>query len=223
MIAPNMATMLAFITTDADCSPALLRKLLKRAVNADGSFNRITVDSDTSTSDTVAIMANGASDAPKLTAAGKHHDAFAKALDEVCQDLAYQVISDGEGVNHVIRVVIRNAASDTEAVRLARSVADSPLVKTAVHGHDPNWGRIAMAVGKAGAKLDPQKMTIQIGKTSVYRHGQPAKFDAGRVSDTMNQPEVTITVDLDLGEAGATVLGCDLSRDYIRINADYTT
>ncbi len=224
MIAPNMATMLAFITTDAHITPTPLRRALKEAVNADASFNRITVDSDTSTSDTVAVLASGLAGHRRIDSTGAPgYGPFAEALTALCKDLAYQVIADGEGAEHVIRVTVTGAKSKAEALRAARTIADSPLVKTAVHGADPNWGRIAAAAGRSGAAVDPAKMTIRIGRTTVYRQAGPAKFDPHAVSKTMRRSEVPIAVSLGLGKARAEVLGCDLGREYVTINADYHT
>ena len=223
MIAPSMATMLAFLTTDAAVHPTMLRRALRQAVDADASFNRLTVDSDTSTSDTVAILANGRGGAGAIDAPGPEFDRFAEALTELCRDLAYQVIRDGEGAAHVIRVSVVGARNDRDALRVARSVADSPLVKTAVHGRDPNWGRLAMAVGKSGARVDPSRLELSIGNTTVFRGGEPTPFEPEAVSEAMAGPEAPIAIDLGLGEGRCVCLGCDLSRDYIRINADYTT
>jgi len=223
MIAPNMATMLVFLTTDANIGIALLRRALRDAVNADASFNRITVDSDTSTSDTIAIMANGAADHTPIRTAGVAYKRFAAALADLCGDLAYQVINDGEGAEHVIHVTVSGAASDADAQRAARAVADSPLVKTAVHGCDPNWGRIAMAVGKSGAKAQPDRMSITIAGTRVFTTGKPRAFDEKQLSRTMRAHDVAIDIALGLGKGRCKVLGCDLSRKYIDINADYTT
>lgn len=223
MIAPNMATMLGFITTDAAIHPTLLRRALREAVDADASFNRITVDSDTSTSDTVALLANGRAGGRAIDSPAGRGEKFIEALADLCRDLARQVIADGEGAEHVIRVTVTGARSDRDARRAARSVADSPLVKTAVHGADPNWGRLVMAVGKSGAKVDPARLTVSIGRTRVFHAGEPTRFDAARVSRTMMAAEVPIEVDLGQGEGRCVYLGCDLSRDYIRINADYTT
>ena len=225
MIAPNMATMLVFLTTDADIAPPLLRRALIAAVNADASFNRISVDTDTSTSDTVAILASGYAGNTPIRQANEHFRGFQKALTDLCTDLAYQVIKDGEGAEHVIRVIVTGAHSDADAVKAARTIADSPLVKTAVHGGDPNWGRIAAAAGRSGggARIDPQKFTIKVGKITVYRNAQPAKFDVKSAAAEMKLPEVVIRVNLNLGKSSATFLGCDLSRQYIAINADYTT
>lgn len=224
MIAPNMATMLAFITTDADISLPLLRAALTQAVNAPASFNRLTVDTDTSPSDTVTVMASAlAGHAPIKTKTSAAYRAFVKALTALSQDLAYQIIADGEGVQHVIRVVVNNAKTNDDAIAIGRAVADSPLVKTAVHGGDPNWGRLTMAVGKAGAAVDPAKLTIKIGDATVYRNGQPAKTDTKKLEKLMRAKEVTFTIDLKLGKASTEILGCDLSREYITINADYHT
>jgi len=223
MIAPDMATMLAFLTTDAAIGVAQLRKALRHAVNAEASFNRISVDTDTSTSDTVAILANGAAGNDPLPASSRDIGKFTEALTEVCCELAYAVIADGEGAEHVIRVTVTGAASDADALSAARAVADSPLVKTAVHGADPNWGRIAAAVGRSGARMDPAKLSIRIGGLSVFRAGEPTTFDATKASDAMKQPEVPIDIDLGRGKGRSVFLGCDLSRQYIAINADYTT
>jgi len=201
----------------------LLRRALRHAVNADASFNRITVDTDTSTSDTVAVLANGQAGNHPIREADATFDAFTEALTELCRALAYQVISDGEGVNHVIRVRVAGAAGGEDARRVARAVADSPLVKTAVHGHDPNWGRIAAAVGRSGARVEPAKLMIKIGRITVFKAGEPATFDQAAVSERMNRPEVMLEIDLGLGPGTSEILGCDLSRDYIAINADYTT
>ncbi len=223
MIAPNMATMLGFLTTDADVSATLLRAALKQAVNADASFNRLTIDSDTSTSDTVAIMASGASGAAAIRGPDREHERFVAALTEVCQSLACQIVADGEGVGHVIRVTVSGAASQPDALKVARAIADSPLVKTAVHGRDPNWGRIVMAVGKSPARVDPARLNVKLAGTPVFRNGEPARFTPAAVSRKMAADDVEIAVDLGLGDGRAVVLGADLSREYITINADYHT
>ncbi|MHC4995277.1 MAG: bifunctional ornithine acetyltransferase/N-acetylglutamate synthase, partial [Planctomycetota bacterium] len=224
MIAPNMATMLGFITTDTNITAPLLRAALKEAVNADASFNRLSVDTDTSPSDTVVVMASGlAGHAPIKSKNSTAYRTFGKALTLVCQDLAYQIIADGEGVEHVIRVIVKGAKNDKDAVRIGRAVADSPLVKTAVHGGDPNWGRLTMAVGKSGAAVEAKKLTVKIGDVPVYRKGRPVKADLKQLEKLMRAQEVTFTIDLALGKASTEVLGCDLSREYITINADYHT
>ncbi len=226
MIAPHMATMLAFITTDAAVGLPQLRKALRIAVNAEASFNRISVDTDTSTSDTVAILANGAADHPRPAANSGELADFTRALTEVCQELAYAVIADGEGARHVIHVTVTGAASQADALNVARTVADSPLVKTAVHGGDPNWGRLVAAIGRADARVDPAKLTVGICGSTVFRRGEPTRFDANKVARAMARFDVPIEINLgrDSRDRGRCVfLGCDLSREYVSINADYTT
>ncbi len=222
MIAPSMATMLAFITTDAGLDHADASRLLQRACSH--SFGRISVDTDTSTSDTVYLLASGASGVTidKQT----DRDALLGALTEVCQKLAEAIIQDGEGATKTFAVEVTGALSEKDADKVGRAVTDSPLVKCAVHGGDPNWGRLAMAVGKSGAKLDPAKLVIRIGKTDVFRDEVPIKFTPAvekKLEAVMAKPRITFGVDLGLGDHAATWLGCDLSREYITINADYTT
>lgn len=224
MIAPNMATMLAFITTDAAVAPGSLKTALRSAVGQ--TFNRVSVDSDKSTSDSVMVLANGQAGHREISTPGKNNALFTEALTELCRDLCYQLVQDGEGVTRLMRVRIRGAASVKDADRVGRSVVDSPLVKTALHGADPNWGRIAMAAGKSDAKLSKDKLSIRIGGHSIYERGQPTKLGLNppaKLDRAMSAKEVLIEVDLGLGKAEAEWLGCDLSRDYITINADYTT
>lgn len=223
MIAPNMATMLAFITTDADIDQPVLHEALTAAINAPASFNRISVDVDTSPSDTVAIMASGKSSAAPFTTKDGRFDKFVEALTELCRDLAYQIVADGEGATRVIRVAVRRASSEADAVRVGRTVADSPLVKTAVHGGDPNWGRITSAVGRSGAAFDPAKIVVELGNIVVYADGGPVDTDVAALEAIMQRKEVLIGVDLAAGDAATEILGCDLSREYITINADYST
>ena len=223
MIAPDMATMLAFITTDADISQPLLHEALIAAINAPASLNRISVDVDTSPSDTVAIMASGKSSVASITTTDARFDAFVDALTELCCDLAYQIVADGEGATRVICVSVRRAANDADAVLVGRTVADSPLVKTAVHGGDPNWGRITSAVGRSGATFDPTAITVELGGIVVYADGGPVDADVSALEQVMQQREVVIGVDLAAGNASTEILGCDLSREYITINADYST
>ncbi|MDH3584279.1 MAG: bifunctional ornithine acetyltransferase/N-acetylglutamate synthase, partial [Phycisphaerae bacterium] len=223
MIAPNMGTMLAFVTTDADLSLPLLRSALREAVDADISLNRMSVDTDTSPSDTVALLASAQAGHRPIRRRNDNYRKFAAALTRVCQDLAHQIMSDGEGVTRVIRVAVSGARSHAQALTVARSVADSPLVKTAVHGADPNWGRLTMAAGKADAQVRPEKLSIRIGNISVYRRGQPVAADARRLKQLMKKPQVTLHFDLGVGSGRCEVLGCDLSRQYVSINADYRT
>lgn len=224
MIAPNMATMLAFITTDAAIAPGILKAALRYAVAQ--TFNRVSVDSDKSTSDSVMVLANGQAGHRPINAPGKNLNLFTEALTELCRDLCYQLVKDGEGVTRLMRVRIVGAASEKDADRVGRSIVDSPLVKTALHGADPNWGRIAMAAGKADVKLSKDKLSIRIGGMSIYELGQPTKLGLNppaKLEKAMGKKEVLIEVDLGLGQAEAEWLGCDLSRQYITINADYTT
>ena len=230
MIAPNMATMLAFITTDAAVDAPLLRRGLREATAQ--TFNRLSVDSDKSTSDSVMVLANGAAGHPPIEADTPEWERFRAALTEVCQSLSYQLVQDGEGVTRIMRVRVQGAASVRDADRVGRAVVDSPLVKCALHGADPNWGRLAMAAGKSGAKFGKETLSIDIGDLSIYRHGQPTAeglAPSAKLAELMERPEVLIRIDLgqsskDLPQgAEAEWLGCDLSRDYVRINADYTT
>lgn len=222
MIAPNMATMLAFLTTDADVEPRTLRQLLKTA--SARTFNRVSIDGDTSTSDMLLALANGAA----ASAVGSEADvtAFARALDDLCRDLAEQLVRDGEGVTKLMEVTIHGAATVNDADRVGRAVVDSPLVKTALHGGDPNWGRLVMAVGKSGAKMRPAALSIAIGDIRVLQAGEPTDLDDAAYAELesiMQRDRVAIAIDLGVGEMRATWIGCDLSREYITINADYTT
>ena len=222
MIAPNMATMLAFLTTDAELEPAVLRRLLKAA--AARTFNRVSIDSDTSTSDMVLALANGAAGCAARSEADV--EKFAVALDDLCRDLAEQLVRDGEGVTRLMEVTIRGAATANDADRVGRAVVDSPLVKTALHGGDPNWGRLVMAVGKSGAKMRPAALSIAIGEIPVLYAGEPTDLDAAAYRELeaiMQRDRVSVVIDLSLGTQSATWIGCDLSREYIAINADYTT
>jgi glutamate N-acetyltransferase/amino-acid N-acetyltransferase len=218
MIAPDMATMLVYIFTDARISAANLQKMLSR--NVDETFNSITVDSDTSTSDTLLVAATGKSAAAEVK--GTVAKAFEVALRGVMMDLAHQVIRDGEGATKFVEVRVTGAASGADAHKVAMSIANSPLVKTAIAGQDPNWGRIVAAVGKSGAQADRDKLTIRFGDILVAENGwrNPSyKEDDG--ATYMLQPELVIAVDLGLGTAKRSVWTCDLTNRYIEINADY--
>mmetsp|Transcript_3753 Transcript_3753/g.6952 ORF Transcript_3753/g.6952 Transcript_3753/m.6952 type:complete len:371 (-) Transcript_3753:1165-2277(-) len=217
MIAPDMATMLGYIFTDAAIAPDVLQAMLSGCNRA--SFNAVTVDSDTSTSDTVLVVATGRAGNAPITAP---HAIFQTALLQVMQDLAHQIVRDGEGATKFVEVRVSGADSDADADRVARSIANSPLVKTAIAGEDPNWGRIVMAVGKSGAKADRDLLTIRLGDILVAEHGWVAESyteDAGAAY--MKQQELLIDVDLGLGQGAATVWTCDLTHGYIQINADY--
>lgn len=227
MIAPNMATMLAFVTTDAAISPAVLRKALKQA--AVGSFNRMSVDQHTSPSDSVLMLASGDAGNKPIAASGKSWQVFVEALTDLCADMAYQIVKDGEGATKVFRVRVVGARNEKDADRVGRAVVDSPLVKTAVHGGDPNWGRITTAAGYSGAKVVAEKMSLYIGHdrdVCVFEKGVPVaqgKMSQRKLVKLMKQKEIVFTLDLGLGKTSVEWLGCDLSRQYIAINADYTT
>jgi glutamate N-acetyltransferase/amino-acid N-acetyltransferase len=216
MIEPNMATMLAFLLTDAMIPTATLRPMLQRAVGV--SFNMISVDTDTSTSDTVLLMANGLAGEVDL-------GAFQAALDEVCIYLAKEIARDGEGATKLLEVVVSSARDNPQAKRIAKAVVNSPLVKTAVHGADPNWGRVTMAIGKCHEETDirPERVRITFGETCVFAHGEPQDVDLQTLRTYLQGQEVRIAVDLGLAGGQATVWGCDLTEDYVRINALYTT
>lgn len=221
MIAPDMATMLCFVATDAKIPPAALNALLRKGV--DRSFNRTTVDSDTSTSDTVLLFATGQARHPRVPAEGGRIIAdFAARLDEVLLDLALAVVRDGEGAQKLIRIDVSGATTARSAKRIAASVANSPLVKTAVAGEDANWGRIVMAVGKAGEPADRDRLSIAVGGVWMARDGAVvADYDETPVVEHMRGREIHIEIDLGLGRGSATVWTCDLTHDYIDINGSY--
>ena len=216
---PLHATMLAYLTTDAAIAPPLLRKLLEGA--SDRSFNAVTVDDHTSTNDTACILASGASGAK--VSSPKDAKTFAAALEEVCRSLAYQIAADGEGATKVVAITVRRAKNTAAATAMARAIANSPLVKCAMHGNDPNWGRIVSAAGLAGVPFDPEKCVLTLQKTVVFRAGRPIEFDANAVSETLDAPEVIVDLDCRAGTGEATVWTCDLSKEYVTINADYHT
>jgi glutamate N-acetyltransferase/amino-acid N-acetyltransferase len=224
MIAPDMATMLSFVFTDAPIAAGALKALLKNAVNP--SFNAITVDSDTSTSDTLILFATGAAKkrgCPKITAAGdKRLAAFTKALNALVMDLAHQVVKDGEGARHFVEITVDGAKSDASAKKIALSIANSPLVKTAIAGEDANWGRIVAAVGKAGEPADRDRLAISFNGIRVAHKGlRDPSYDEAKVSATMKEEKIDIRVSLGLGKGKATVWTCDLTKEYVEINGDY--
>ena len=222
MIHPNMATMLAFLATDAAISPALLSRALKSAVGP--TFNSITVDGDTSTNDTVALLANGQSAARAIaSAAGADYKSFCAALERVCRSLAISIVEDGEGAQRVIEIEVRGAPSDRDADRVARTIANSPLVKTAFAGADPNWGRILAAAGRSGAAFDPSRTNIWIGGVAVCRRGRELPFDEAAAHERMLAKYVPIRIDLGSGRASARIWTCDFTQEYVHINASYRT
>lgn len=223
MIAPDMATMLGFIFTDAAIDAAFLQDMLSRAVAR--TFNCITVDSDTSTSDTVLVFATGkAGNAPLSSFEDPGADAFAAALEAVCLDLARLVVRDGEGATKFIEISVEGAESDESARRVGLSVANSPLVKTAIAGEDANWGRVVMAVGKAGEPADRDRLSIRFGATQVAENGLAVDgYNEAPVAAHLKGAEIEIGIDLGIGNGRATVWTCDLTHGYISINADYRT
>ena len=218
MIAPNMATMLAFITTDVEVPQPLLDRALRAAV--DDTFNAITVDGECSTNDCVMIAANGASGAVVSEAS---FERFSRALASVCLRLAIGIVRGGEGATKLITVNVTGAASPQDARRAAKAIANSLLVKTAVHGGDPNWGRLVAVAGRAGVAFDLNRAAVTIGSTVLFREGCPHDEAAPEAAAHLQNDEVVMTVDLGSGDASSTVWTCDLSAEYVRINADYRT
>jgi len=225
MIAPQFhmpaATMLAFLLTDAAVPPAVLRRALAEVVGP--TFNSITVDGDTSTNDTVALFASGASGARIESARSAGYRRFVSALQRVCHSLALQIVADGEGAHHVIEMDVRGAPDDRGAATVARTIAHSPLVKTALAGADPNWGRILAAAGRSGVAFDPERAAITLAGVPVFRRGQPIRFDEKSVHERMSRQQYSVRVDLGAGRGRARVWTCELSEGYVRINADYRT
>jgi glutamate N-acetyltransferase / amino-acid N-acetyltransferase len=223
MIQPDMATMLAFIATDAKIAQSLLQSCLAKAVEQ--SFNRITVDGDTSTNDACVLMASGLSSAPEITANGTHYQQFADAVMSVCKQLAELIIRDGEGATKLMRIVVEQAQSDEEAVRVGKTIAHSPLVKTAFFASDPNWGRILAAVGRAGVEnMVLTDVQIYLDDVCIVRSGGVANdYTEAAGQRVMDQEEITVTIKLGRGQAEQEVLTCDFSYDYVKINAEYRT
>jgi len=214
MIHPNMATMLAFVMTDAALLPAALKKALKEAV--DGSFNAISVDGDTSTNDCVLLLASGS-----VGSAESHLAEFQRALNAVCRELAWMIVRDGEGATRVMELEVRGARNDRDAWLAAHAVATSPLVKTALHGGDPNWGRILAALGRSGARFSIRRVSLNAGPVTLVRNGDPANYREKDAARVFARERVPITLDLGSGNARAVILASDLSHDYVSLNADY--
>lgn len=217
MIAPNMATMLCFLTTDAQISAPALQQVLKDAVER--SFHCLTIDGDTSTNDMVVILANGQSGVD----VHRYLDDFQLALETLCVRLAQRIARDGEGATKLVEIEVRGARTFTDARRTGKTVAESPLVKTALFGNDPNWGRILAAMGRSGVEFDPDRAQIALQGTLVYADGKPTAFDASTLHAQMKADTVNISIDLQEGTEHATVWTCDFSYDYVRINAEYHT
>ncbi len=221
MLHPDMATLLAFITTDAPVDAALLQPALSRVT--DNTFNCVTVDGDTSTNDTCILLANGAAGGPRITVGSQGAVAFEDALLQVCDSLAEQLVADAEGATKHFRVAIDGAADSDQARIAARVVAQSPLVKTAIHGGDPNWGRIVAALGRSGATFTLDRCRVAIGGLVVFDRGAPEPVDHTLVRVALSRSRVDIAIDLGAGDGSGHAWGCDLSPDYVHINADYTT
>jgi glutamate N-acetyltransferase / amino-acid N-acetyltransferase len=217
MIHPNMATMLVYVFTDLAASPRELQSCLKEA--ADQSFNNISIDGDTSTNDTALLLASGKSGVRFKSVRNE----FQAALTKVCRSLAGQIVADGEGVSHVVRLNIEQARSRSEAREIGRAIANSPLVKTAWAGADPNWGRILSAIGYSGVKINPERINIYLGEQQICRHGAACPFDHERAHAYMSEPVYEIRIALGAGDASLEFLSCDLTAEYVRINADYST
>jgi glutamate N-acetyltransferase/amino-acid N-acetyltransferase len=221
MIHPNMATMLAFIVTDAAIAPSLLQRTLKEVTAR--TFNSISVDGDTSTNDTLLVLANGEAGAPSIKSKTSAHRNFTAALEEVCRSLALQIVADGEGAQRVIEIEVRGAKTESAAKRIAETIATSPLVKTAFAGGDPNWGRIFAAAGRSGIKFDTALVDIKMAGIPVLRRGQPLDFNERAASNKLLADHVPIVVDLHAGKSSARYFTCDFTAEYVRINASYRT
>ncbi len=221
MIMPNMATMLAFLTTDAPLTPAACDTVLRGAV--DLTFNRITVDGDTSTNDTAALMASGAAGGDPIEVDGPHYAAIAAGVRSVCADLARAIVRDGEGATKLVSVTVQGAASVADAECAARAVATSPLFKTAIFGRDANWGRVAMAIGNSSARIEADRVEIRFAGITTCEMGMAVPFSEEEAAVALERDEVEVVVDLHIGTAEATVLTCDLSYEYVRINGEYRT
>ena len=220
MIHPNMSTMLGFVLSDAAIDTVLLQKALKDAIG--DSFNMISVDGDTSTNDMVAVLANGMANNTVITdEQSEAYQAFANALKQICIDLAKQIVADGEGATRMFEVKVKNALTETDAKTIARAVTSSSLVKAAIYGRDANWGRIACAAGYSGAVFNPDLMDIYVGNLQVAQSGQGLTFDEDKALEILSKDYVEVLIDLHEGDEQAVAWGCDLTHDYVSINADY--
>jgi glutamate N-acetyltransferase/amino-acid N-acetyltransferase len=221
MICPNVATMLAFITTDAAISPEMLQDCLARS--AEVSFNCLTVDGDTSTNDTVLLLANGMADNQVIAREGPDLSEFLKGLDLVTTDLAKQIAADGEGATKLVEIVVQGAKTYEDCRQIAKTIANSPLVKTAIFGCDPNWGRILAAAGRAGVEFDPRAIDLSLGDTLLVKGGEPISFSEQEAHEYLTGSEVLVNLRVGGERYGATVWTCDFSYDYVKINAEYHT
>lgn len=221
MIQPNMATMLCYITTDANISSQLMQKALSEIVEV--SFNMISVDGDMSTNDTVLVLANGASGAAEITDGSPEYDKFYATLKEICQELSKRIAADGEGATKFLIINVSGTKTFEDAKTVAMSIAKSPLVKTAFFGEDPNWGRVICAVGYAGIPMVPEKTVIKFGGVPVYANGLGAEFNEDDIHKVMAEHDIVIDVEMGMGDAQATVWSCDFSYEYVKINGEYHT
>ena len=221
MIHPNMATMLAYVTTDANVERGFMQRVVRDV--ADATFNMVTVDGDTSCSDTLLVMANGAAGGAQIVSGTAEADQFRAALTAVCTELSRKLARDGEGATHLVTVEVSGAASEDVARNVAKTVALSSLVKTAVAGNDPNWGRILVAAGRSGSPIEATKTSVTLQGQVLFDRGKVLPFDEHALHELMKQDEVVITIDLGNGNAVATAWGCDLTTEYVHINADYRT
>lgn len=221
MIQPNMATMLCYITTDANISSQLMQKALSEIVEV--SFNMISVDGDMSTNDTVLVLANGASGAAEITDGSPEYDKFYATLKEICRELSKRIAADGEGATKFLTINVSGTKTFEDAKTVAMSIAKSPLVKTAFFGEDPNWGRVICAVGYAGIPMVPEKTVIKFGGVPVYANGLGAEFNEDDIHKVMAEHDIVIDVEMGMGDAKATVWSCDFSYEYVKINGEYHT
>jgi glutamate N-acetyltransferase/amino-acid N-acetyltransferase len=221
MIHPDLATMLCFLTTDADVDPNFLKHTLKEAV--DISFNMLSIDGDNSTNDTVLVMANGKAGGEKAVTGTRQAEVFKEAMQKVCIYLTREIARDGEGATKLIEVAVCGAVNDAEARIAARTIVSSSLVKAAVHGSDPNWGRVVAAAGRSGIELFTDKLELEIGGIRLVSDGEPVSYDKDKVVKHMNGHDVLMKLNLNIGKGKATAWGCDLSEEYVTINSDYTT
>jgi glutamate N-acetyltransferase/amino-acid N-acetyltransferase len=221
MIHPNMATMLAYIVTDAAIRPSVLQRALSSVVRE--TFNAITVDGDTSTNDTVLVLASGAAGNHVVAGPGRDYRRFLAALRKVCHQLALQIVADGEGAKRVIEIEVRGAPTGRQAERVARTIASSPLVKTMFAGGDPNWGRVLAAAGRAGVKFDPERTDVYLGGLLACRHGTAHPFSEKLAHKRMMRDLVPVMVEMRAGPGKARVWTCDFTSDYVQINASYRT
>ena len=222
MIAPNMGTMLAIVMTDAELTADQTDKMLRHAV--DRSFNCISVEGHTSTSDSVILLANGANESGPIADDDSNYAAIQQLIDEVCLELAQAIIHDAEGAEHFVEITVRGAATQTDAATIARTIADDALVKTAITGNDPNWGRIVSACGRTGIKLTEHDISLDLNNVRIFERGTPVNYDEAALSTSMqNAEQVTIEISLPFGDANATHWTCDLTQEYVRLNSEYTT